>query len=351
MKSFKNSILIILATAIFNIPIFSQDAHEITKVEQAKTEMPTKAVQLENRASKTPEAGADMENAVVAILHMTKEIKLAVAEMKNTTREMKNVTTPSEKTDTTTQKEVPTMVSSGDTDSTNVQPKLMVDEKTVITKEKLGAGGALHIIHNSVAGFHPVFLGHVGLKPKLDLTFYTTFWTNPSFGSFEQGNDLWLETGVGLGIKALDGKLFINPSIGITSGKFLSGASQTMLAEGIVPSLFMLYNNKRFEFEFYLSHYKSVRNGGDVTKDFLLNWIVPGVKVHKGFSVGAYYEQFVLTRITEGDPHSVYQWLGGYAKMNIGKGHFLRFAAGKNLHTADGTAPEFYKFSAFIALK
>ncbi len=226
------------------------------------------------------------------------------------------------------------------------------DTKEMVEKEKLSSGAALHIIHNSVAGFHPVFLGHIGLRPKLDLTFYTVFWTNPSFGTLDQGNDLWLETGVGLGFKTLENKLFINPSLGITSGKFLSGGNQTLLAEGFVPSIFLLYNDKRFEFEFYAAHYTAARKGGDVTKDFLLNWIVPGVKINSKFSVGAYYEQFVLTRITEGESHSIYQWMGGYAKVNIGNGHFLRFAAGKNLYKDVGaSADEFYKFSAFIALK
>ena len=210
---------------------------------------------------------------------------------------------------------------------------------------------AVNIVQNNVGGFFPVFLGNINVRPNLNLTWYSVFWTNASFGTLEAGGDLWLEGGVGLGIAAAGGKLYLNPSLGFTHGKFLSGGEKTVLGDGVVPSLLAFYNHGRFEFEFYLAYYKALRNRGAVTKDFVLNWIAPGVKVNKHLSLGAFYEQFVLTRITEGDPHSIYQWLGGYVKIPVGKGHFLRFAGGKNLANTSATGEEFYKISAFIALK
>ena len=118
-----------------------------------------------------------------------------------------------------------------------------------------------------------------------------------------------------------------------------------------MPSILALYNQGRFEFEFYLAYYKSLRKAGPVTRDFILNWVAPGVKVSKHLSVGAFYEQFLLTRVTEGEPTSIYQWLGGYVKVPVGKGHSVRFASGKNLFSKNGTGEEFYKISVFLLFK
>ena len=215
----------------------------------------------------------------------------------------------------------------------------------------LSSGLAVNFVQNSVGGFFPVFLGHINLKNRLNATWYSVFWTNPSFGTLEVGGDLWLETGAGLGFSSADGKLYVNPSIGFTHGKFLSGGEKTVIGDGIVPSILTLYNNDWFEFEFYLAYYKSLRKEGPATRDFILNWAAPGIKVSKAFSLGAFYEQFVLTRATEGEAHSIYQWLGPYIKVPVGNGHFLRFAGGKNLANQEATGNEFYKISAFINLK
>lgn len=220
------------------------------------------------------------------------------------------------------------------------------------TKEEKKASFAAHTIHNSVAGFSTVFLGSLPINDKLDLTMYSVFWTNPTFGLEPSpgGGDLFIETGIGLGFKLLNDKWFINPSLGFGHGKFLSLGETTLLGEGIIPSVFTTYNQGKFEFEAYLAYYGALRKGGPVTRDFLLNWVAPGINAHKRFSVGAYYEQFVLTRSTDDiiREDSVYQWLGGYLKLKFDKGIFFRVAAGKNFATNLGQSDEFYKISAFI---
>ncbi len=211
---------------------------------------------------------------------------------------------------------------------------------------------AAQIIHNSAAGFSPVFLGSIPINDKLDLTMYSIFWTNTAFGlePSPSGGDLFVETGIGLGFKLFQDKLFLNPSLGLGHGKFLSLGDTTLLAEGLIPSIFTTYNQGKFEFEAYLAYYGAIRKGGPVNRDFLLNWIAPGVDIHKNFSFGAYYEQFVLTRSTNDliMEDSVYQWLGGYLKLKFDKGISFRIAAGKNLATNFGHSKEFYKISAFI---
>lgn len=218
-----------------------------------------------------------------------------------------------------------------------------------------GTTFAVQAIHNSAAGFSPVVLGSIPINDKLDLTMYGIFWTNTNFGleASPHGGDLFIETGIGLGFKLLNDKWFINPSLGFGHGKFLSLGEGTLVGEGIIPSVFTTYNQGSFEFEAYLAYYGALRKGGPVTRDFLLNWIAPGVSVHKRLSLGAYYEQFVLTRSTDDQiipEDSVYQWLGGYLKLKLDKGISFRIAAGKNLATNLGHSDEFYKISAFIPI-
>lgn len=218
------------------------------------------------------------------------------------------------------------------------------------TKEK-NTSLAVNIVHNSVAGFAPVFVGGVQLNDKIDLTFYSIFWTNPTFGTPAGGGDLFLETGIGIGLKPAEG-LFINPTLGVGHGKFMGGGNTTTIAEGLIPNILVLYHKGIFEFETYLAYYKAVRNAGDVRKDYFLNWIAPGAKLGKHFSIGAYYELFSLTNITsaEAKPHHIYQWFGGYAKLNLGKGRSARLAAGANVSNTEAVGKEFYKMSVFFPL-
>ncbi|WP_346882463.1 DUF6733 family protein [uncultured Algibacter sp.] len=216
-------------------------------------------------------------------------------------------------------------------------------------KEKKKTSFVIMPIHNSVAGFSNVFLGSYELDEKKNLTFYSVFWNNPSFGGLT-GSDLFLETGVGLGFK-LD-KWYINPTLGFGHGKFLSNSTETTVGEAFIPSVLVLYNSKRFELDSYLSLYKSFRKGnGDATRDLLLNWIVPGYKVNDHFSFGAFYESFSQIRTESGENEKhIYQWLGGYVKATLNNGVWFRFAAGPNLATDLGTSKEFYKIQAFIPI-
>ena len=202
-------------------------------------------------------------------------------------------------------------------------------------------------IHNSGAGFNNVFLGSFELKPKTNLTFYSVFWVNPSFGN--QGKDLFLETGVGLGFASKDGKLYVNPSLGFGHGKLLSNTAGTKIAESVIPSLFLVYNSGRFEFETYHAYYMSLRGEGN-SQDLMLNWVIPGYKVSKHFSFGGFYEHLGQTRVDNGDTKTLYQFLGGYVKATLNNGVWFRFAAGPNISNDKLNANEFYKIQAFIPL-
>ncbi|WP_299253650.1 DUF6733 family protein [uncultured Aquimarina sp.] len=225
--------------------------------------------------------------------------------------------------------------------ASNAQEKKEENKTTFATK----------IIHNSVAGFYPIFFGNFETNKNFDITFYTIFWTNPSFGNLPSGSDLLLETSVGLGFKLFDKSLYVNPSFGFTSGKFSSNSTGTKIGEGIVPSLYVNYQKGLIDFEGYISYYKSIReDDGILTKDYLLNWMAPGISVSKRVVLGVFYESFGVTRQEEGDPLLVYQWLGGSIKLKFDKGIAFRISAGATLNTDAGTSDEFYKVSAFIPL-
>jgi len=210
------------------------------------------------------------------------------------------------------------------------------------------ASFSLITIQNSVGGFYPVFLGNIKTKKNFDVTFYNIFWTNPSFGTAVVGGDLLLEQGVGLGFHFLNNDLYVNPTLGLAHGKFLSGGESTRLAEGVVPNLNVIYNNDWFEFEGYISWYKAVKGDEANQRDFILNWIVPGVKINQSLSVGGFYEQFTLTRAQNSPTGPVYVWLGGYVKLKFNSGIHARLAFGSNTNTDINPAGEFYKASVFL---
>ncbi|WP_103864195.1 DUF6733 family protein [Aquimarina sp. I32.4] len=219
-------------------------------------------------------------------------------------------------------------------------------------KEKKKATFATQILHNSVAGFYPIFFGNFETNKSYDITIYSIFWTNPSFGNLDSGSDLLLETGVGLGFKMFNKKLYLNPSMGISHGKFSSNSEGTKIAEGLVPNLFVAYNDGLFDFEGYIAYYKSLREDDDiVTKDYLLNWAAPGIQVSDRIVLGAFYESFGITRQEDASGSvKIYQWLGGSVKMKFDKGISFRISAGATLTTDVGTSDEFYKVAAFIPL-
>ncbi len=220
-------------------------------------------------------------------------------------------------------------------------------------KKEKKATFATQIIHNSVAGFYPIFLGNFETNKRFDVTIYSIFWTNPSFGNLASGSDLLLETGVGLGFKLLNKALYLNPSLGISHGKFSSNVSGTRIGEGLVPNVYAAYNKGLFDFEGYVAYYKSLRDSDAiVTKDYLLNWVAPGINLGSRVVLGGYYESFGITRqedVSNGAVN-IYQWLGGTIKLKFDKGINFRISAGATLSTDVGTSDEFYKVAAFIPL-
>lgn len=77
-------------------------------------------------------------------------------------------------------------------------------------------------------GFNPAFNGLIPINEDVDFSLYGIFWTSPSFSSGalfgdSNGFDLWTEFGGGVNFHFLDGRLQVQPQLGILSGVLLSG--------------------------------------------------------------------------------------------------------------------------------
>ncbi|WP_062057655.1 DUF6733 family protein [Aquimarina longa] len=221
-------------------------------------------------------------------------------------------------------------------------------------KEKKKTTFATKIIQNSVAGFSPIFFGNFETNKSFDITMYSVFWTNTSFGNPEKGSDQLLETGVGLGFKLLDGKMYLNPGIGFGHGKFFSDAKGTKVGESIIPNTFVAYHDNIFDVEAYIAYYKSIRDTDNTSsKDLFLFWAAPGINVSKRLVVGGFFEELAFMNLENDDVNKsiqVYRFLGASVKVKLDNGIAFRFSGGANLVTDVGASDEFYKVSAFIPL-
>ncbi|MCB0642323.1 MAG: hypothetical protein KDC44_11820, partial [Phaeodactylibacter sp.] len=136
----------------------------------------------------------------------------------------------------------------------------------------------VQIKQDNALGFYPGVFGSLGINPDLDFTFYAVFWTNPTFGTASAGTNLWTETGIGLGLPALDGSLYFNPSLGFTHGNLQSGNAQGVIGEGVAPSLLILYLEDRFEAEGFFIYYKNLRSDNPNPVDYIIYWLYPGIR-------------------------------------------------------------------------
>lgn len=204
-------------------------------------------------------------------------------------------------------------------------------------------------------GFYPVIYGSLGLSSSLDLTFYSAMWTNPSFGLPQTtfSSDLWLENSFGIGFDILNGDAYVNPSLGFTHGKFLSGSDESVAFEGIVPSLSLYLYPGGMDTEIFISFYQNLRDEvtdpvNRSTADMIFYWMTPGYWLSDRVSIGFHYEGLYL-RFGDGNYESSYQWLGPFIKLRAHGKYDFRFMAGPNLK--DGIySKEFYKITTNIPL-
>lgn len=220
-------------------------------------------------------------------------------------------------------------------------------------KERPPETFAVQFSQDNAFGFLPSATGSFPVSPDWSFTFYGNFWTNPFYGTASTGSiDLWMETGIGMATVRKQGRWLLNPSVGLTNGKLLSGGQDGVFGDGIVPNLFSFYKDRRWECEFYAGYYKSLR-GRSHSSDFLLGWLMPGFFVKKNVSLGLHLEQFRLSRVSGGDAQNLYQMVGGYVKFTVAERYWLRFSGGQNFvkKSDGGYSKDFYRMTVGMLLQ
>lgn len=215
--------------------------------------------------------------------------------------------------------------------------------------EKAPSSFSLAINQDNAFGFYPAIYGSFGLNKNTSLTFYSIFWTNPQYGTAEAGTDLWTEMGIGLGFSLWDDQILLQPSIGFTHGRLLSGQPEGVAGDGIVPSLVAFYFGQRLELEAFFSYYRSMRRDQVSFTDYVLYWAYPGVIINEHISLGLHFESFDLTSAGfDIEPGPLYTWFGAYVKFTVKGKYALRFSTGSNSANESTYSDDFYKITALI---
>ncbi|MDO1450280.1 hypothetical protein Q0590_28630 [Rhodocytophaga aerolata] len=186
----------------------------------------------------------------------------------------------------------------------------------------------LGIGQDSYFGFYVSGNGTHSLSDKTSLTFYANYWANPAFGNAVTGTDFWTEVGAGVNFTLFQERLSINPSLGFTYGKVLSGGQKGVLGDGIVPALFGSFANTYTETTFGAVWFKALRTEGPTTVDYCWIWFSPGYKFTSKITAGALVEDFYLSRMSGAKATNLYLWLGPFVQYTFPKGAFLKAAAG-----------------------
>ncbi|WP_174842490.1 DUF6733 family protein [Steroidobacter cummioxidans] len=208
------------------------------------------------------------------------------------------------------------------------------------------------INHDAFFGTNPFLGAAYSMDNGVDLTFYGIMWGTGTGSAWGQ----WTEFGVGVGFKALDGALYINPQLGFTSGSLLSSGAESdgIIGDGIVPNLTIGLDTDVWEGQLYFGWYKDLRDKaptGGTTNEYVHYWINGGRKFNNYFSAGLHFEELFLSGGSNVSSMDGYRWIGPYiqvAKGNAG----LRFSFGTDT-TSDSSSfshSDFYKLQFFFSL-
>lgn len=206
---------------------------------------------------------------------------------------------------------------------------------------------SINIGQDIAFGFYLGANGSVSLRENLHFTYYANYWANPAYGNPTTGTDYWTEVGIGLQKDYFNKQLIINPTLGFTFGKDLSGGTTGVIGDGIVPNLVISYCRKKFESQLYVSYYAALRKMGAVTLDYFWYSVWMGRFFSKNFSAGAHFEHFMIARKTGAKSENVFQWLGIYLETKVKEQYLLRLTLGAELLPYTEVT-DFYKLYLFI---
>lgn len=189
-------------------------------------------------------------------------------------------------------------------------------------------------------GFYPSVAGSIGISDNSQFTFYGVFWTQDALAGYAGGLNLLTEWGAGVNFTLLDGALNINPSLGLAHGNFQSGGGRPVIADNIVPSLYIIYTKDNFFLNISGIYWKSFRNEAKVTPliDLLDYSFQTGFSLGKYFSLGLYYDHLFYTednsnQISSGKRETVtsYLWIGPIVGIQFKENASVMFSFGADL--------------------
>lgn len=180
---------------------------------------------------------------------------------------------------------------------------------------------------DSYFGFYVSTFSSYKWKRFVDVTVYSNLWANPAFGTISTGTDFWTEVGGGLDFSVGEGNVHINPMVGLTYGKVLSGGTKGVVGDGIVPSLIITANKSSLSFSAFSSWFKALRHEGAQTFDYLWSGASATYQVSPAIHLGILSEHFILSRATNEQPKNLYFWIGPLIQVD---------AAGAGLKVSGG---------------
>lgn len=201
---------------------------------------------------------------------------------------------------------------------------------------------SLSMGQDPIFGFYPSFAGSIALSETMQFTAYGIFWTADALGGNYGGLNLLTEFGAGLNFTMAEGKLNINPQIGLAHGNYQSGGGDHVLADNIVPSLGIYYGEGDFYMSFNAIYWKGLRKEAKVTPyyDMIEYTLQPSIALSPNFGIGLYFDH-LLTKADYEDYNiahpeekgktettTTYLWVGPSLKFTFSKGINCMFSFG-----------------------
>lgn len=203
-----------------------------------------------------------------------------------------------------------------------------------------GATFSLTLAQDPAFGFYPTVAGSIPISDNSQFTFYGVYWTQDALGGNLGGLNLLTEFGAGINFTLADGALNINPALGFAHGNYQSGGGRPVIADNIVPSIFVAYAAGNFSASLGAIYWKSFRNEAKVTPlidliDYNFN---VGIALSKYFTVGLFYDHLLYgtdnsnqTEDSETELVTSYFWVGPMCKINFKSNASVMFTFGPDL--------------------
>jgi hypothetical protein len=181
-------------------------------------------------------------------------------------------------------------------------------------------------------------------KSNHSFVMYANYWANPAFANLNTGTDFWTEMGGGVQFFQSQKPYNFLLTLGITSGRVLSGGNTAVMGDGIVPAITFNYTQNNIDLQLFANYFKYLRKAGKINTDYLWTGGYVGYLFSKKISAGFHFEEFYQTFRTNEIDKSLYRWSGLYFQMIAKKRYEMKFISGLELLNQTEVT-DFYRIS------